>query len=594
LKKSAELISLLLLFSYLLNAQDINIPDWAWKSPLSKVYPTGEYYNLPLARDNVDYQNPNTTTRLVNENGQSFIIPPNVRPYPHTATQSEVETANMKGNNNLIYALWNSYGPSWWGTGFAISVNGGATWYGNYRTFLPNNGDPGAWVWPSGCPWAGRLGASVIQYAGYSTNNGFTWTFATNFPGATGFDKNLSAVDDITGSPFYGRAYTVWTDFGGPNIYRINISYSTDGGVSWSNESPVSPPPDSGHHNMGCDIEVGSGGVVYVVWAHSINNGQNSTEDHLGFAKSTNGGVNWTVSNNNVVDINGVRTVNMFNEVRVNGFPRIAIDNTGGPRNEWIYVSTGEKIIPPATDSADMCLSRSTDNGTTWTHTRINQDTPGNGKLQFMGDIDVAPDGSIVCSYYDQRNTTKPVTEYWMSRSTDGGISWADIPVSDHTFTPSAIQGLTYGYQGDYTGITTAAGKVWPFWADNSSGIYQVWTAGINIIGIKPVGNKIPVEFSLEQNYPNPFNPITKIKFDLAISNFTLSESKGLKVYLIIYDILGREIERFGNEQLDPGIYEVTFDGSNLSSGIFFYKLNVISAENFSIFTQTRKMILIK
>ena len=93
MKKSAELISLLLLFSYLLNAQDINIPDWAWKSPLSKVYPTGEYYNLPLARDNVDYQNPNTTTRLVNENGQSFIIPPNVRPYPHTATQSEVETA---------------------------------------------------------------------------------------------------------------------------------------------------------------------------------------------------------------------------------------------------------------------------------------------------------------------------------------------------------------------------------------------------------------------------------------------------------------------------------------------------------------------
>jgi hypothetical protein len=68
-----------------------------------------------------------------------------------------------------------------------------------------------------------------------------------------------------------------------------------------------------------------------------------------------------------------------------------------------------------------------------------------------------------------------------MSRSLDGGNTWTDVAVSDHTFTPSPIPGLAGGYQGDYTGITNAAGKVWPFWADNSSGIYQVWTVGITI-----------------------------------------------------------------------------------------------------------------
>jgi hypothetical protein len=110
---------------------------------------------------------------------------------------------------------------------------------------------------------------------------------------------------------------------------------------------------------------------------------------------------------------------------------------------------------------------------------KVNQDTPGNGKYQYFPDVDVAADGSVGISYYDQRNTTSPVTEYWFSRSLDGGNTWTDVAASDHTFTPAPIPGLAGGYQGDYTGITTAAGKFWPFWADNSSGIYQVWTVGI-------------------------------------------------------------------------------------------------------------------
>ena len=92
--------------------------------------------------------------------------------------------------------------------------------------------------------------------------------------------------------------------------------------------------------------------------------------------------------------------------------------------------------------------------------------------------------------------------------------------------------------------------------------------------------NKITsTEFRLDQNYPNPFNPATKIHFSIP----RRSNSS-----LIVYDVLGREIKVLLNRELNPGDYEVDFDGSQLTSGIYFYKLTSGS------FTRIRKMILIK
>ncbi len=98
-----------------------------------------------------------------------------------------------------------------------------------------------------------------------------------------------------------------------------------------------------------------------------------------------------------------------------------------------------------------------------------------------------------------------------------------------------------------------------------------------------------PEDFSLSQNYPNPFNPSTNIGFRIA--NFGL-------VTLKVYDVLGREVVTLVNEEKQPGVYEVEFsaiggsasggDGSHLSSGIYFYKLQT---ENFSL---TKKMILLR
>lgn len=104
-------------------------------------------------------------------------------------------------------------------------------------------------------------------------------------------------------------------------------------------------------------------------------------------------------------------------------------------------------------------------------------------------------------------------------------------------------------------------------------------TEGSPLVGVIPISTEIPLTFVLEQNYPNPFNPQTKIHFELPKTAFT---------NLIIYDILGRELAIILNEELKPGTYEADWDGSNFSSGVYFYRLEA------GDFTETKKMVLMK
>jgi aminopeptidase N len=101
-----------------------------------------------------------------------------------------------------------------------------------------------------------------------------------------------------------------------------------------------------------------------------------------------------------------------------------------------------------------------------------------------------------------------------------------------------------------------------------------------DILSITTVGEKLlPAEFHLGQNYPNPFNPATNFEFRIADAGF---------VTLKVYDILGNEIAVLVNEERSAGKYEITFDASGLSSGIYYYKLK--SGD----FESTKKMILLR
>ncbi len=94
--------------------------------------------------------------------------------------------------------------------------------------------------------------------------------------------------------------------------------------------------------------------------------------------------------------------------------------------------------------------------------------------------------------------------------------------------------------------------------------------------------------YKLEQNYPNPFNPITKIKFNIAPLSRGVGEARGVWTELKIYDITGREIQTLVNENLNAGTYEVTFDGGNYASGVYFYQLRA------GDFIVSKKMLMIK
>jgi len=459
-----------------------NSANWNKDPRMTRIYQQGTYTPLPQS-DNYIFSN---ETRYISTPNGVFAVSPNFRVHPSAGTQSEVPITRHPLNQAIMLGSANTYrGGSTFSTGVYVTTNSGVTWFGsdtlNNGGF--NSGDPGPMIDKNGTFLMSYITTTGSMGASYSSNNGINWAPTVTFPGAsTSADKNLSGSDDAPSSAFYGRSYTVYTEFGGSFVNRIVSTFTTNGGVSWSTVAPVSPVPSSGHHHQGCDVRVGPNGEVYVVWANCTTNGQNSTEDSLGFAKSLDGGVTWAVSTNSANNMNGIRAASLFNGIRANGFPRIDVDRSGGVRNGWIFVATAEKTVAPATDVSDVILHKSTNGGTTWTSSRVNQDAAGNGKYQYMPAVRVDEYGGVNIVYYDTRNIpTNDSAQIYVARSIDGGSTWSEILVSDHKFKPKPITGLAGGYQGDYIGITSGNGKIWPYWAEDITGAYQAWTSSIDI-----------------------------------------------------------------------------------------------------------------
>jgi hypothetical protein len=153
--------------------------------------------------------------------------------------------------------------------------------------------------------------------------------------------------------------------------------------------------------------------------------------------------------------------------------------------------------------------------------------------------------------------------------SNNAGYSWQEVAPF---FNLAGVSSIAVSH----TGTGTDSSRAYAFIGTLGAGVWKFSTD--NVTSVKNP-NIHPETFQLYQNYPNPFNSITKIKYRIAEREF---------VSFKIYDILGNEVATFVNEIKSTGIYDVEFDASKLTSGVYFYRLHA------GDFFETKKMILLR
>ncbi len=406
----------------------------------------------------------------------------------------------------------------------------------------------------------------------YSCNGGFVTTQFYN-----GFSNSMQDSNFCIGGLQDNRAVfyqgtTAWykTFFGdgmwsGTNAQNDNICYmeytsgdinkSTDGGINWN------------------DISGGLSGTFCFVTPYIVCRSNPNIMYIAGSSvfRSTIGGGSWS----NVGALN---------------FRALSMD-ASATSTDTVYIG-----VIPASNVAPATIYRCT-NGTSFGNIS-NAQLPS----RYPTDIHVNPNNSadvyVTMGGFGSGNV-------W--RSTNAGVTWVnisgnlpDVPHQCIVIDPQFPQNV---YVGNDLGVyvSTNGGANWyefrtgmPYSlvfdltivypsrniraTTHGNGIYERDLIQ-NPVGITPIGNEIPKEFSLGQNYPNPFNPQTKIKFDIA---------KHSNVRITVYDIAGRLVTTLVNENLMPAKYEIKFDGSGLSTGVYFYTLETAD------FADTRKMMIVK
>ncbi len=251
------------------------------------------------------------------------------------------------------------------------------------------------------------------------------------------------------------------------------------------------------------------------------------------------------------------------------------------PRYDWTFPSVSNSSnTPPFTYYCNLVAQRDNIPGS-----NVNTPNPAtNAKMFYIrADATSTPILPVPQLMYPENNSqslnNRPSFQW--SRTTDSYDLQISTDVSFSNIGHSVITNFT-GYYMPANILEVFSTYYWrvrskvPGEVSNWSEVFNFRTG---VSGVTTISENIPTEYKLFTNYPNPFNPSTKIKFDLPNSSI---------VRINVFDITGRMINEIFNMNLQAGSYETEFNGANLSSGIYYYR---IEAGNF---VETKKMILVK
>ena len=371
------------------------------------------------------------------------------------------------------------------------------------------------------------------------------------------------------------------------NVNYITIKYNTAGVLQWAKE--YNNPVNS--YDAAYFIKADSLGNVYVT---GTSTAQGTGPDFLTIKYNAAGDSSW------VRRFSGTTSINEIPQ----GF---AVDRNGN-----VYVTGFSQGPSNSTDFATVKYnSAGVQQWAVFYDTTASQDIPedlevdGNGNVYVTGRTRINSGyNDIATIKYNSSGVRQWLTLYnntannFDDQGNDLAVdSFGNVYVAGHTnvdgsdydaltikYNPSGVEQWVEKFDMSTDDEANA------ITLDNNNNIYITGYTGISnsdfltikysqSVGIHQISAEIPAQYSLQQNFPNPFNPKTIINYQMPNSNF---------VSLKVYDVLGNLIETLVNEKQSPGSYSFDFDGSGISSGVYFYKLETDD------FTAVKKMMLIK
>jgi hypothetical protein len=311
--------------------------------------------------------------------------------------------------------------------GWGYTTDGGTTW--TFPGVLENNvfrSDPVTKSDETGNFFYLSLQSNVQQSffcddLWRSTSGGQSWTLLSGERGAGGGDKQWFTIDQTNG-PGHGFQYQaddgINCSGGGVQFQR-----STNGGVTW--QAPISIPNSPIYGTL----DVDTNGNVYV-------GGEGNTFYCERSSNAQNGGQTPTFDRSTPVNLGGDLGSGGINGVGLTGMLFLAVDRSGGPTNNNIYMLAS--VIPSGRNTTDVMFVRSTDGGLTFsTPHKINDDPVNPNKWHWFGTFSVAPNGRLDAVWYDTRNAANNTdSQLFYSWSTDAGVTWAPNVAVSNAFNP--------------------------------------------------------------------------------------------------------------------------------------------------------------